>query len=106
MMTIHGIWWPPNFYLWGQRARPEDPLSVRIDGKPAAQPAEGERHPTILSVDELHAAAGELSPDGLLASIAEPSELTIWLPCTNGDRPAPAAYPGAGPADDAPGQPA
>jgi len=103
MMTMHGIWWPPTFYLWGQRTGQDDPLGTHADGEPSDRPAESERHPTILSVDELHAAAGELSPDGLLASIAEPSELTIWLPCTNGDRPAPAGNPGAGPADNAPG---
>ncbi len=86
MMTIHGIWWPPKFYLWGQGKGRVDPH--RAAGEPSDRPTGEDRHPTILGVDELHAAAGELSPDGLLASIAEPSELTLWLPYTNGVAPA------------------
>ena len=103
-VTLHGLWTGGLFHLWGERhcsravahpvtepvtpdsnagrqpsaPRPLDPLD------PSEAPP---RHPRALSVEQLHAAAGELCGDGLLAAVAAESVLALWLPC-QADEPA------------------
>ena len=59
MIVLHGTWSTPTFYVWGEETSRKDALSTA----------------------ELHAAAGDLSPDGLLASIAGETTVDLWLPC-------------------------
>ncbi|MFQ5429757.1 MAG: DEAD/DEAH box helicase [Phycisphaerae bacterium] len=80
MRILHGTWSAPTFYLWGERIE-----SRAADGVPEPDAdAAVRRHPFVLSTAELHETLGELSRDGLLASIAEEADLSLWLPCVGG----------------------
>jgi superfamily II DNA or RNA helicase len=85
MVSLHGIWWQARFHLWGERAAIEDSTVSRAGAvkKPGSR-SRPLRHPTALSAQELHAHVGEISPDGLLASIADESSIDLWLPCVDG----------------------
>lgn len=74
-MILQGIWFDATFHLWGFG-------SARDLAAPGEQPAEAVATPAraLLLPNQLHAAAGELTPDGLLASIAIESTLALWLP--------------------------
>lgn len=83
MITLHGTWSASRFYLWGERDEQDAPTEPSVPAT-TADNGDYERHPNALSVSELHAAAGDLSPDGLLASIADETDLPLWLPCADG----------------------
>jgi len=88
MPILHGIWTSKTFYLWGEGYADDSPDGILgSDLLPECRPALG-LHPHTLMGEALHAAAGELSPDGLLASIAGETELSLWLP-TQDDKPLP-----------------
>ena len=80
MIALHGIWSPPTFCLWGERLARGTPDAGPAQ-RPFGQSAGNGAHPTALSCSELQAAVGEMSADGLLASIATESALHLWLPC-------------------------
>jgi SNF2 family DNA or RNA helicase len=81
MIALHGIWTSPTFRLWGERLDLGAADAPWSDQAPSAQSASNGDHPAALSCAELHEAVGEMSADGLLASIAEESKLHLWLPC-------------------------
>lgn len=88
MPILHGIWTSKTFYLWGEWCVDDSPDgNLGSDHASERQSAKG-RHPRALTGEPLHATAGELSPDGLLASIAGETELSLWLP-TKDDEPLP-----------------
>ncbi len=90
MITLHGIWHDHRFHVWGDR---REPPAI------AAQAGAGAiLHPGALPVEDLHAAVGELSADGLLASIAKEASLDLWLPVRDGV-PAPAGDRSVSPVD-------
>jgi hypothetical protein len=60
-LLLHAHWHSDGLYLHGERSSP-------AGTGPAA-------------VTELRAAVGELSPDGLLASVAADAAVRLWLPC-------------------------
>ncbi|HNO78054.1 MAG TPA: DEAD/DEAH box helicase [Phycisphaerae bacterium] len=74
MAKLHGIWVRSNFHIWGEVAA--------VDGGVVIAPTNGQSdaHPFAVPTDELHAVVGDLSPDGLLASIAHEDSLRLWLP--------------------------
>ncbi|NOX59685.1 MAG: DEAD/DEAH box helicase [Planctomycetes bacterium] len=74
MTKLHGIWFRSALHIWGENAG--------ID--PADCASENGEHPAATSVEALHAILGDLSPDGLLASIAREGSLRLWLPVVNG----------------------
>ncbi len=84
MVVLHCIWFDSTLHLWGERASAQlggeedlhDDCEAAIEGKL--------RHPDALGPVDLHAVVGELSPDGLLASIAGESSLDLWLPSRDG----------------------
>src|SRR5947209_321114 len=61
-LRLHAYWHNDQLFLWGERL---------VNGEGSAPPR----------ADELRAAAGELSPDALLASVATDCQSTLWLPC-------------------------
>ena len=86
-VILHGLWTGGLFHLWGERADAQSVMEpVARDCNPILSET-ASRHPRALSVDQLHAAAGELCGDGLLAAVAAESVLDLWLPC-QADEPA------------------
>ena len=101
MSILHGIWWQSQLHLWGERVdavagpalpAPQEqppPASPRCQGRSPA-PGRARRHsppplhPAALTVPEVQAAVGEVSRDGLIASIGEKSSLVLWLPSREG----------------------
>ncbi len=74
MAKLHGIWVRSSFHIWGENAAFDDGAVIApTNGRSVA-------HPFAVPVDELHAVVGDLSPDGLLASIAHEDSLRLWLP--------------------------
>ncbi|HPF40748.1 MAG TPA: DEAD/DEAH box helicase [Phycisphaerae bacterium] len=74
---LHGVWLSPSLILWGEVG-----LSPRSTEAPADDSESSERR--FLSIAELHAEAGEVSPDGLLASVADDGEIELRLPEQDG----------------------
>lgn len=80
---LHALWQPPSLILWGEIG-----LSPRASGESAAASAPGLAHSDsadagderFLTIAELHAEAGEVSPDGLLASVADEGTIALRLP--------------------------
>ncbi|MBK8268639.1 MAG: DEAD/DEAH box helicase [Planctomycetes bacterium] len=105
MYRIHGIWKDSRLHVWGERPETtsapiertelQSPATIDVGTGTAtmARPRAAVRvdsalHPYAMSVRELHAALGEISPDGLLATIATEDELHLWLPAgSNGPMP-------------------
>lgn len=84
-ITLHAVWRQSRLHLWGERGRlPLDaavaPIT-RLHGTVGEAPA---HLPAALSAEDLHAIVGEISPDGLLASVAEDSRLALRIPCIEG----------------------
>ena len=90
MYVLHGIWWQSRFHLWGERSASEDSHALSAStSETSGEPTAGAGlfampHPQSLSAADLHAALGEVPPDGLLASIANESSITLWLPYVDG----------------------
>lgn len=91
MHRLHGIWHQARLHVWGERIELVDTsaqafsdsqspvaTAIRVSHKPYASVSVG--HPRTLTHRDLHAALGDVSPDGLLASIAAEKELRLWLP--------------------------
>ncbi len=74
MTKLHGIWFRSGFHIWGE--------GESVAGHAVSPPTNGdaEWHPCAIPVDALHAMVGDLSPDGLLASIAREGAIELWLP--------------------------
>ncbi len=82
MIVLHSIWFDSTLHLWGERTDLDDCSSV-----PSGV------HPRAVCPQDLHAVVGELSPDGLLASIAGEGSFELWLPA-NADGPCPSVGDG------------
>ena len=80
-VILHGLWTGGLFHLWGEwnGAQSVTPPVTADSGRTRSEGPR--RHPRALSADQLHAAAGELCGDGLLAAVAAESVLALWLPC-------------------------
>ncbi len=78
MTKLHGIWARSGFHIWGEDT------AVDSHSSDAATNGHTENHPFAIRADELHAVVGDLSPDGLLASIAHEDSLRLWLPQESG----------------------
>ncbi len=74
MTKLHGIWARSGFHIWGEDTSTEANLAA------ASSNGRSRPHPFAIQANELHAVIGDLSPDGLLASIAHEDALRIWLP--------------------------
>jgi hypothetical protein len=86
MIQLHAIWHDHRLHLWGESSASAEaaaPLASPAMG-PGDHPEGPGDHPGALDCAALHAVMGELSADGLLASIAEESGLTLWLPTRHG----------------------
>ncbi len=79
MLTLHGIWSAPHFFVWGFPG-PDPPGGAMGDSVAVSRSGKAAEARGLLSVAALHEALGELSADGLLASIAEETRIRLWLP--------------------------
>jgi SNF2 family DNA or RNA helicase len=79
MATLHGIWVRSSFHIWGEDTAIDSGAGI-IDSDAAPTFGQSDAHPFAISADALHAVVGDLSPDGLLASIAHEDSLQLWLP--------------------------
>jgi superfamily II DNA or RNA helicase len=85
MPVLHAIWHQGHLHLWGEIPLGENRSSAAEVCADAGLDADAVAdHPSALDGPELHAVVGELSADGLLASIAEDSSLDLWLPADGG----------------------
>jgi len=73
MVRLHAIWHAGRLHLWGETGART--AQSRWDAARADNPQS-----FALDPNALHAAVGEMSPDSLLASIADEAELRLWLP--------------------------
>ncbi|MCB9850938.1 MAG: DEAD/DEAH box helicase [Phycisphaerales bacterium] len=73
---LHAIWRGGRLHLWGEQDAPTDAPRAALD--------DAQAHPEALATQALHAAMGDLSADGLLASIAADASLMLWLPARAG----------------------
>ncbi|HWL95409.1 MAG TPA: DEAD/DEAH box helicase [Phycisphaerae bacterium] len=95
MFRLHGIWHNSQLLVWGEEldatgSEISHPAAMH-DAAPggsgtAVLPSRTgtgatiKAHPFALPTDGLHAALGEITPDGLLASIAEEKRVRLCLP--------------------------
>ncbi|MBN2562763.1 MAG: DEAD/DEAH box helicase [Phycisphaerae bacterium] len=85
MLALHGIWWRSRFHVWREQYAVSDSSAPCVSAPEAADDdTRAIDHPAALPAAELHAIVGDISPDGLLASIADESSIVLWLPCENG----------------------
>jgi non-specific serine/threonine protein kinase len=61
-LLLHAYWHRDRLLLWAERSSPTS------------------AEPRLATAEELRAAVGELSPDGLLASVAQELSERLWLP--------------------------
>lgn len=87
-ILLHGLWSGTAFHLLGLRGS-EDADQSSAPAGPHERKLGSATPAWALSSTELHEVAGELSPDGLLASVAGQSVIELWLPFVEGqDQPA------------------
>ncbi len=79
MISLHGIWATPHFFVWGFPCA-DTPRAAKDEPDATTQSDHPPTPPPFLSVADLHEALGELSADGLLASIAEETRIKLHLP--------------------------
>ncbi len=102
MHRLHALWHDARLHVWGERLNGDDAPATNGSSSPnpadvagivsAATLTRAQRkvdalvipHPFCLSTEALHAALGEISPDGLLASIAEEDCIELALPARHG----------------------
>lgn len=90
MDDLHGLWHASHFHVWGEESRTDSAVPTAPHEPEARSPSAGgvltvapsRLKPT--ATEALHAAIGELSPDGLLASIAAESTIKLWIPAIDG----------------------
>ncbi|MFH0982545.1 MAG: DEAD/DEAH box helicase [Planctomycetota bacterium] len=94
MMVLQGNWCSGRLHVWGMIGPASDAAALTAPGEsgeerydtgilPVQTPAGSLRRDFcdgLLSSGELRAAIGDLSPDGLLASVVDEASLTLWVP--------------------------
>ncbi len=79
---LHAVWNPPALLVWGEigLSPRHSSLNSETDKSSTEDRSDASGDERFLSIAELHAEAGEVSPDGLLASAADESVISLRLP--------------------------
>lgn len=100
---LHAIWQPTSLILWGEiglSPRNADDEADEQNVESAPIPTSSDADERFLTIAELHAEAGEVSPDGLLASVADEGSIPLRLPDVDGRPEVPCLKLGAAEAID------
>lgn len=101
---LHGIWQPPSLILWGEiglspQFSPSSTDDI-VDSELTSGDGNLQKDRRFLTIAELHAEAGEVSPDGLLASVAGDGSIQLRLPEYDGTHEVPCLRLGSADAID------